>query len=91
MPRYVAERTFAGRRCRSPPTAMAVRLLGAVVDQNGEEGVILVRSFLGEDRTYTFCIFDAPDPGANPQVRESQRAAGRPDHQGAGAGPYFYA
>ena len=39
-----------------------VRLLGAVVDQNGEVGVILVGSFLGEDRTYTFCIFDAPAP-----------------------------
>jgi hypothetical protein len=58
------------------PNADGVRLLGAVADQNGKEGVILVRSFLGEDRTYTFCIFDAPDPGADPQVRESQRAAG---------------
>ena len=51
-------------------------VFGAVVDQNGEEGVILVGSFLGEDRTYTFWIFDAPGPGADPQVRGSQRATG---------------
>jgi hypothetical protein len=52
-----------------------VWLFGAVADQTARR-VILVRSFLGEDRTYTFCIFDAPGPGADPQVRESQRAAG---------------
>jgi hypothetical protein len=36
----------------------------AVIDRNAEEGVTWVSSFVSEDKTRTFCIYDAPNPEA---------------------------
>jgi len=35
-----------------------------VVERNAEEGVTWVNSFVSEDKTRTFCIYDAPSPEA---------------------------
>jgi hypothetical protein len=35
-----------------------------VIDRNAEEGVTWVSSFVSEDKTRTFCIYDAPNPEA---------------------------
>jgi hypothetical protein len=35
-----------------------------VVERNAEEGVTWISSFVSEDKTRTFCIYDAPSPQA---------------------------
>ncbi len=62
MPRYLVERTFRNGR------SMAVRAEAAevlaVVEQNANEGVTWVHSYVSEDRRKSFCVYDAPSPEA---------------------------
>jgi hypothetical protein len=53
MPRYLVERTFPGS------LSIPVR---AVVERNADEGVTWVHSYVSEDKTKSFCIYDAPSP-----------------------------
>jgi len=62
MPRYVVERTFPDGRSMAVG-AEAADLLG-VVEQNANEGVTWVHSYVSEDRTKSFCVYDAPSPEA---------------------------
>jgi hypothetical protein len=39
-------------------------LCRAVIERNAEEGVTWISSFVSEDKTRTFCIYDAPTPEA---------------------------
>ena len=59
MPRYIVERSFpdrllipAGERCRG------------VVERNADEGVTWVHSYVSDDKTKSFCVYDAPSPEA---------------------------
>jgi hypothetical protein len=63
MPRYVVQRAFpdglhiaidngGAEQCRE------------VVERNTEEGVTWISSFVSDDKTRTFCIYDAPNPEA---------------------------
>ena len=36
----------------------------AVVERNADEGVTWVHSYVSDDRTKTFCVYDAPSPEA---------------------------
>ena len=63
MPRYVIERTFpAGLTI--PLTDEGERLCRTVDARNGEEGVSWVHSYVSDDRSRTFCVYDAPTPEA---------------------------
>ncbi len=62
MPRYVVERTF--RDGRSMAVGAEAAELLAVVEQNANEGVTWVHSYVSEDRKKTFCVYDAPSPEA---------------------------
>jgi hypothetical protein len=35
-----------------------------LVDRNADEGVTWVHSYVSEDKTKTFCVYDAPTPEA---------------------------
>ena len=63
MPRYVVERTFSGG-LRIPPDEEGARLCLGVVDRNADEGVTWVHSYVSEDKSKTFCVYDAPSPEA---------------------------
>jgi hypothetical protein len=39
-------------------------LCRGVIEQNADEGVTWISSFVSEDKTRTFCIYDAPTPEA---------------------------
>ena len=86
MPRYIVQRTF--------PEACTSRSMGAgltcalapVVERNAEEGVTWISSFVSDDKTRTFCVYDAHSRG-DPQGRHRQRATDRPDHAGSCARP----
>ena len=63
MPRYVVERTFpdgwyvpAGHEGRE--TCLAV------VERNADEGVTWLHSYVTDDGTKSFCIYEAPSPEA---------------------------
>jgi hypothetical protein len=63
MPRYMIERTFPDG-LRIPVTAEGARSCMGVADRNAEESVTWVHSYVNDDRTRTFCIYDGPSPEA---------------------------
>jgi len=89
MPRYVVQRTFpAGLRV--PAGSEGVELCSGVVERNSEEGVTWICSFVSEDRTHSFCIYDAPSPEA---IRKTAARNDLPVDQVTRVSvldPYFY-
>ena len=63
MPRYIVERTFADG-LHIPVDAGGARTCLTVVDRNADEGVTWVHSYVSEDKSKTFCVYDAPNPEA---------------------------
>jgi hypothetical protein len=90
MARYVVQRTF--------PEGLHISVLdgGAelcrgVVERNAEQGVTWISSFVSEDKTRTFCIYDAPSPEA---IRKTASLNKLPVDQITRVrvlDPYFYA
>ena len=63
MPRYMVEREFpAGLQI--PVTDEGARACGGVVERNAELGVTWVHSYVSDDHTKTFCVYDGPTPEA---------------------------
>lgn len=63
MPRYVVQRTFP-KGLHTPTQNGGAELCRGVIERNAEEGVTWITSFVSEDMTRTFCIYDAPTPEA---------------------------
>jgi hypothetical protein len=63
MPRYVVERTFP-EGLNLPRSGEGALLCRAVVENNAEEGVTWIHSYVSEDKVKTFCVYDAPTPEA---------------------------
>jgi hypothetical protein len=90
MPRYVVQRTFA-EGLHIPVTDGGAVLCRRVVERNAEEGVTWIRSFVSEDKTRTFCVYDAPSPEA---IRKTAARNELPVDQITRVtvlDPYFYA
>ncbi len=62
MPRYMVQRTFP--EGLHIPVSNGAAICTQVVDRNAEEGVTWVSSYVSEDKTRTFCVYDAPTPEA---------------------------
>ena len=63
MPRYLVERTFPqGLQIGADEAGTA--LCAGVVERNAEEGVTWLHSYVSDDRTKTFCVYDGPTPEA---------------------------
>ena len=90
MPRYIVQRTFpAGLQI--PVDAGGADLCRGVVEHNAQEGVIWISSFVSQDKTRTFCVYDAPSPEA---IRQTAVRNGLPVDeitQVRVLDPYFYA
>lgn len=63
MPRYIVQRTFPEGLQISIADGGADICRG-VIDNNAQEGVTWVTSFVSEDKTTSFCVYDAPTPEA---------------------------
>ena len=61
MPRYIVQRSFP-EGLHIPVENGGADICRAVVERNADEGVTWVSSFVSEDKTRTFCIYDAPNP-----------------------------
>lgn len=63
MPRYVVERIFKDGLL-IPMSPEGQRICLGVVDNNLEDNVTWVHSYVSDDKTKSFCIYDAPTPEA---------------------------
>jgi hypothetical protein len=63
MPRYLVERTFP-QGIGVPGGAEGAESCRAVIERNAYEGVTWLHSYVSEDRTRTFCVYDGPSPEA---------------------------
>jgi Protein of unknown function (DUF4242) len=63
MPRYMVQRIFP-EGLHIPVENGGAELCRGVVERNTDEGVTWITSFVSEDKTRTFCIYDAPTPEA---------------------------
>ena len=89
MPRYVVERLFEEKVPALIDEAGAERCLG-VVDRNADHGVTWLHSYVSDDRSRVFCVYDAPSPEA---IRASAAANALPVEritQVRVLDPYFY-
>jgi Nickel responsive protein SCO4226-like len=59
MPRFVVERTFPDGLA-IPVTAEGAKVCQTVVDNNAEEQVTWLTSYVSLDHTKTYCIYDGP-------------------------------
>ena len=74
MPRFVVERTFAGG-LDIPPSVDGSNVCLAVINNNTEEHVTWVTSYITNDRTKTFCVYDGPSRDA---IQRAATANGLP-------------
>lgn len=63
MPRYMVERTFPDGLA-VPGTAEGAQACQRIVARNTDHDVTWIHSYVSDDRTKTFCIYDAPSPEA---------------------------
>jgi hypothetical protein len=89
MPRYVVERTFP-EGLTIPVTAEGAKVCLSVVENNAEEHVTWVTSYVSVDRSKTFCIYDGPSSAS---IQRAATANGLPVDAIAEVSvldPYFY-
>ena len=89
MPRYVVERTFPEGLC-VPIDNGGGELCRAVIGRNAEEGVTWISSFVSDDTTRTFCIYDAPTPEAIRKTAARNELPVDRITQMSVLNPYFY-
>jgi hypothetical protein len=85
----MVERTFPSG-LQIPATDAGAQSCLGVVDRNGELGVTWVHSYVSDDKTRTFCIYDGPDPES---IRKAAERNGLPVDgitRVSVLDPYFY-
>ena len=63
MPRYLIERSFP-EGLNIPMTPVGARVVRSVIDNNADQGVTWLHSYVTPDRKQTFCVYDGPSPEA---------------------------
>jgi hypothetical protein len=74
MPRYIVERSFPGGLAIAA-NEPAARLWLDVVARNAAEGVTWISSYVSQDRSHTFEVYDGPDAHA---IRRAAERNGLP-------------
>ena len=89
MPRYIIERTFVDG-LEIPTTEDGAKACLRLVQNNAEEQVTWVTSYVTSDRSKTYCVYDGPNPEA---IHRAATANGLPIDDIAEVrvlDPYFY-
>ncbi len=89
MPRYIVEREFP----RGLNIAMdddGAAICSAIVERNTEETVTWVHSFVSEDKSKSFCLYDGPSPEAIRKVAQRNDLPVDRITQVSVLDPYFY-
>jgi hypothetical protein len=89
VPRYIVERSFP-EGFELPEGQAGVAVCRGVVGVNEDLGVTWVHSYVRDDRTATFCVYDAPNPES---IRRAAQRNGLPVERITRVtvlDPYFY-
>jgi hypothetical protein len=89
MPRYIVQRSFPDKLKVSVADGGA-ELCHGVIERNAQEGVTWLSSYVSEDKTRSFCLYDAATPEA---IRETAARNELPVDQITRVrllDPYFY-
>lgn len=89
MPRFIVERTFTDGLA-VPTSGAGADICLQVVQNNAEEQVTWVTSYVTPDRSKTYCVYDGSTPGA---IERAAVANGLPIdaiHEVRVLDPYFY-
>lgn len=89
MPRYMVERIFP-QGLEIPVTAEGSEVCAGVVGRNAELGVTWVHSYVSDDKTKTFCIYDGPDPEAIRRAAQNNKLPIERITRVSVLAPYFY-
>ena len=89
MPRYLVQRAFR-EGLRIPINDEGVAVCGGVVGRNAAEDVTWVHSYVSEDKTRTFCIYDALSPEAIRKVAAANQLPVDQITRVTVLDPYFY-
>jgi len=73
-----------------PVNAEGAQVCRTVVGTSAGDGVTWVHSYVSEDKTKTFCIYDAPSPEAIRRVAEKNKLPVDRITQVSVLDPYFY-
>ena len=90
MPRYLVERKFP-HGFRLPTAGEGAQRYGDVVERNADHGVTWLHSYVSDDRTRTFCLYDGPSPEAIRKTAARNRLPVDRITQVRVLDPYFYA
>jgi len=89
MARYIVERTFVDG-LEIPTTNVGAKTCLGVVQNNAEEHVTWVTSYVSVDKTKTYCVYDGPTPAS---IQRAATANGLPIdsiNEVRVLDPYFY-
>ena len=89
MPRYIVERSFP-EGLRIPANDDSTEMCRVVVLNNAEDDVTWGHSYVSDDGTKSFCVYDAPSPEA---IRRAARRNNLPVDRITEVrvlDPYFY-
>jgi hypothetical protein len=89
MPRYMIQRTFP-QGLVIPVTEDGARACAGVVERNAIDGVTWVHSYVSDDRSRTFCVYDGPSPEAVRRAAERNRLPVDAITEVRVLDPYFY-
>ncbi len=89
MPRFMVERTFVDG-LEIPVNDQGKATVATVVDNNAGLGVTWVHSYVSNDKTKTYCVYDGPNPDS---IRRAAERNGLPVDRITEISvldPYFY-
>jgi len=89
MPRYLIERSFPDG-LNIPITQEGEKICLNVVNNNTDDNVTWVHSYVSEDKNKTFCIYDAPTPEAIRKVANKNKLPVDKITEVRVLDPYFY-
>lgn len=89
MPRYMVERTFPDG-LHIPLTQEGASGCLGVVENNAQEGVTWVHSYVNEDKSRTYCVYDGPSPEAIRRAAETNSLPVDRIAEVRVLDPYFY-
>jgi Protein of unknown function (DUF4242) len=89
VPRYLVQRTFPDG-LHIPIDEVGAKTCRTVVDGNAGVGVTWLHSYVSQDKSVTYCVYDGPTPEA---IRQAATVNGLPVDQITEVSvldPYFY-
>lgn len=89
MPRYLVERIFTDG-LQIPISEMGSKIFLNVVQNNTDQTVTWIHSYVSDDKKKTFCIYDAPSPEAIRKVAKKNNLPVEKITEVRVLDPYFY-